>query len=49
MYGDITVTQAAQALLEDPDETVRWWAEHALTCERCTSENTWLKRQHQRL
>jgi hypothetical protein len=47
MHGDITASQAARALLEDPDETVRWWAAHVLTCERCTSENTWIKRQQQ--
>jgi hypothetical protein len=48
MHGDVGATQAARALLQDRDEAVRWWARHALTCERCKAENTWIKREQQR-
>src|SRR5215471_9527266 len=35
MHGDMAASQAVRVLLEDSDETVRWWANHTLTCERC--------------
>jgi HEAT repeat protein len=45
MHGDAEASQAAVRLLDDPDDGVRWWAGHALACERCKAENTWIKRQ----
>jgi hypothetical protein len=48
LYGDDEAAQAMIPLLEDPDGQVRWMAAHALACERCKTENTWVKRQQQR-
>jgi HEAT repeat protein len=49
LYGDPEATQAVLPLLDDPDERVRWMAGHALVCERCKAQNTWVKRQQDRL
>jgi HEAT repeat protein len=48
LYGDDEAAQALVPLLEDSDDQVRWMAAHALTCERCKIQNTWIKRQQQR-
>jgi hypothetical protein len=45
LYGDEEAAQAMIPLLEDSDDQVRWMAAHALTCERCKTENTWINRQ----
>ena len=47
LYADYEAAQAVLPLLEDSDERVRWMAAHALTCERCKADNTWIKRQWQ--
>lgn len=47
LYGDEEAAQAMIPLLEDSDDQVRWMAAHALTCERCKTEYTWIKRQQQ--
>jgi hypothetical protein len=47
LYGDDEAAAAMIPLLEDTDEQVRWMAAHALACERCKTENTWIKRQQQ--
>jgi hypothetical protein len=48
LCGDEEATRAVVPLLDDPDHRVRWMAAHALTCERCTTHNTWIKRQQRR-
>src|SRR5579864_9137381 len=45
LYGDDEAAQALLPLLEDSDPEVRWMAAHALTCERCKTQNTWIQRQ----
>jgi HEAT repeats len=47
LFGDEEAAQAMIPLLDDSDDQVRWMAAHALTCERCKTENTWIKRQQQ--
>jgi HEAT repeat protein len=45
LYPDDDAADALVALLEDSDAGVRWMAAHALTCDRCKTDNTWIKRQ----
>ena len=45
LFGDEEAAKAMLPLLEDSHPDVRWMAGHALTCDRCKTDNTWIKRQ----